>query len=253
MSSLNDAPMKVSAKTQALMDKLHDKRWIKTFLSAKTGEDRLSLLRNYNIQTQEEESVIQYLVDRMAPPRASVTFESQVRFEMEEQAKDGDIIQDPQQEAYWETRLDEARKQDLNSEYKALEAHFSEISKIIPEITREDYFPSHLHVFAFPHKATSSPVQNPPEVTLSATSTVSEPTQPKPVEPPPGVAPGDEVVTSLKGISTASAERLNEAGIFTAKQFFALTYEQAVQILKTPLVAAKFKGLFATSPTPATI
>lgn len=238
-------PMKVSNKTQGLLSQLHDQRWVRTFLSASKMEDRISLLRAYNVQEQKEEAIIQFLLDKLDPPKSSVTFESQVRNEKDlAEQKSGKSIQTPEEEKYWQDRINKARAMDQEAQAHMLMQHYQAVNEVLPEVTLQDYFPG---AVVSPPSMVDTSVPKHDIVQDGTVQSQENELKTIPVEVVkkyPDNLRGDDEVTKLPGIAEASAKRLTDANIITISQLFAMTYEQATAVLKTPLVIARYKDFF---------
>lgn len=87
-------------------------RQIAEMLENVKPHQRLMAVRSMDIQTLEEEAIVQKIVDLLEPMPFSGSEEQKVRREMDEMFADGGDIHDPKEEQEWEQKLKEARGRD---------------------------------------------------------------------------------------------------------------------------------------------
>lgn len=242
MQNVAEKPMTLTEKTQGLFVKLHDKRWIKRFTVANSQSDRISLLNSYNIQTQEEEAVIQLLLDKLSPPKISITFESLVRAELEEVQKNGDVLTTREAEREWQEKIDAAILLDRAQQKHMVETHYLQVKKYLPNVSLEDFFPE-AQTVGLPKK--ELPISPPMAAAAQETTNPSVSTKVY----PDGLT-FDSPLTDLKGLGVASLERLSAEGITMVGPYFELTADEATTILKTPIITAKHRDFFRKTITP---
>jgi hypothetical protein len=250
--------IKYSDVSEQLLAKLNQK-WVERLKASKDMATRVALFRGYDIQTPEEEKIIQFFVSKIDPPKSSVTTESLVRAELEAAEAKGVSITDPALEAEWEKKIATAREADRKSQLEEMAKQFTEIKSVLGDIvTEEDFFGS----MAQDIKAMGQPEKEKGTDDLDQFSPVANMKKQDPVTPPApavivegypeGVTP-DTDVSDMKWIGAAILEKLNANNIFSASQFFALTYDQAVEICKSPLTPTRYKKYFQSSQAPQLI
>lgn len=242
------------AQLPDLLAKLKDKKWVEKFTNSKQYEDRLKLIRNYNVLEKEEEAVIQLLVDRFDPPQSSVTAVDLVRDEMaKEEMKgwpSGKDLTTAEGEAYWQEKLDIAETHDAKERKRIINEHLREIDGLLPDLNllgdlqEEEQQPAKIN------RDTPADVAGPGE----GVSTDNEKTEDLPegnlnFKLPPK-APTSTVkkavaLKALNGMNAEAIEKLKKSGIINADQLFQLTYENALEIVGSPLVLDKLKDKFS--------
>jgi hypothetical protein len=215
---------------------LKNKAWIKNFNSANSFQKRIAWLRNYNVQTKDEEAIIQLLVDKFDPPKASVTKVSQVRKEMELLEAKGQKIDNPKDEAMWQAKLDEAAALDKVEQQAVLDQHMAEIQKLFPDLDISMFLPSGPVHISVAHPLEAEKKSEPINVGSPAAQTFKdEKIVPTPLE-------------RLEGLTVASQDKLKAAGVNDVEAFFALGYKKALEILQSEVVVSRFKNRFKTDP-----
>jgi hypothetical protein len=229
-----------NAVTENLMSRLSPK-WVEHFRKLKSHEHRVAWVRNYPIQTGEEEAIIQLLVDKLDPALPSVTRVSQVRAEMQqEESKGGDAshkLDTPEGEKYWQDKLDEAQRLDDIDRKSDVSRRHEEIKKLFPDLLPADYM-----VPSVP----ATPVV--PTLTVNPETKAAMLADPMNEMPPSTpVVPSDTDERNLITVAGFGKDTINkfmDKGIICTEQLFDLTYSQALAIAKTPLVLAKIKDKF---------
>ena len=184
--------------TENLMGRLNPK-WVERFRKLKSHEQRVALLRDYPIQSGEEEAVIQLLIDKLDPAMPSVTRVTQVREEMQrDEAKGANSehgLDKPEGEKYWQEKLDTAAKLDEIDRKAVVTKRHEDIRKLFPGLLppkREDMKPD-------------SPTDSWPAISVNPAT--KEATV---VEPPPIPPNGSEIsgrVTASRWWPSSSAVR----------------------------------------------
>lgn len=201
----------------------------------KSHEHRVAWVRNYPIQTNEEEAVIQLLVDKLDPATPSVTRVSQVRDEMKEEETKGDKsghkLDTIEGEKYWQDRLDVAAKLDEEARKADIKRRHDDIRKFFPELLGPE-----------------EPVA-PPKVANISVNMVTKEAKIAEEEFVPGpqnasIVGEENDLKSVPGFGKDTINKFMDKGIICQRQLFDLTYSQALLIAKTPLVLIKIKDKF---------
>jgi predicted flap endonuclease-1-like 5' DNA nuclease len=224
--------------TENLMSRLNPK-WVERFNKVKGHAQKVALVRDYPIQSGEEEAIIQLLIDKLDPAMPSVTRVSQVREEIQRDESKGTAaehrLDNPEGEAYWQERLDTAANLDEIDRKSEVTRRHAEIKKLFPELTLEA-------------EATTAKVEKTPTITINPTTKEAKIAETPPANttklPSSQPATGTDDLKSVPGFGKKTADNFIERGIVCQKQLFDLTYSQALAIAKTALVLAKIKDKF---------
>jgi predicted flap endonuclease-1-like 5' DNA nuclease len=239
----------MSVDTQDMLAKLSDKNWVETFKKTTRLDFRIALVRNYNVQNQEEEAVMQWLINHLDPPRPSVTQTDIVRAEMAQEESNGykdhpeHNVETPEGEEYWQNRLDKAQEEDARRSEETLIKSYEEIKKRLPDINFPDIQRKH------------GPIEKPdtPKLTVNMktgkireTQDEVEVKQEKKEEKPAMPKPQEESkkLKDLPGFGEGTVAKFKEAGIMDTDKLFELTYDQAKKIAGTHLVLRAIQDKF---------
>lgn len=226
-----------NAVTDNLMSRLSPK-WVEHFKSLKSHEHRVAWVRNYPIQSGEEEAIIQLLIDKLDPPTPSVTRVSQVRQEMQQDEAKGEKslhrLDTVEGEAYWQDKLDVASKLDADDRLAETKRRHDEIKKLFPDLLPEEKEEQKIMAAPSIPSITVNPTTN--EAKLDDGSTKAE--------PPKTAEPSGMDLLSVPGFGKDTVNKFIDKGITCKQQLFDLTYSQALLIAKTALVLAKIKDKF---------
>jgi len=219
-----------------LMSRLNPK-WVERFKKLKEHEKRVALIRDYPIQSPEEEAVIQLLIDKLDPATPSVTRVSQVREAMQrEEAKGATAehrLDTREGEEYWQKKLDEAAKLDELDRAAEMARRHAEIKKLFPEL-----LPS------ASNQPNNQPLSRVPAVTVNMKTGEAKIGVPAVSRPSSPQVPVTDSLNAVPGFGKKVVDSFMSHGVTCQKQLFDLTYSQALAIAKTPLVLAKIKDKF---------
>jgi len=226
--------------TENLMARLNPK-WVERFKKVKGYQQRVALVRDYPIQTHEEEAVIQLLVDKLDPAMPSQTRVTAVRAEMQRDEAKGvgaeHRLDTPEGEKYWQGQLDSASSLDELDRKAEVARRHAEIRKLFPGLLVDEEGGKE-----------APPSSSLPAITVNPKTkeaTVADPTQknaPMPNPVPNGATTED--LSTLPGFGKKTVDNFIEHGVVCQRQLFELTYSQALVIARTPLVLAKIKDKF---------
>jgi hypothetical protein len=217
-----------NAVTENLMGRLNA-AWVAQFKKLRSHEHRVAWVRNYPIQTGEDEAIIQLLIDKLDPAVPSVTRVSHVREEMQKDEAKGDKalyrLDTPEGEAYWQEKLDVAAKLDSEDREAEKKRRHDEIRRLFPDLMAEDEI------------STTKP-RNASIPSISVNVGTGEATVPGDEKKTPQAPTAGENKIDLMNVPGFGKDTINkfiDNGITCKEQLFNLTYSQALAIARTPL------------------
>lgn len=116
-------------------------KYMEIFDKEESHKNKVSILRAYDVNNQEEEILIQALLDKIESPHISSTEEAKVRQEMADMESKGMVIDSPDEEAKWELKLQEARDKDRARAAVEIERRKADFARIPSKDTKPETSP----------------------------------------------------------------------------------------------------------------